>query len=60
VTERQLTEIIDGLFAQAKAADEFEYACALLRVRGVEDYGWDPLVGTKQLFNESARSSRHG
>jgi hypothetical protein len=52
VTEQRLTEIIDGLFVRAKAADEFEYACALLRVRGNEDYGWDPLRETQQLFND--------
>ena len=52
VTEQRLTEIIDGLFVRAKAADEFEYACALLRVRGVEAFGWDPLRETQQLFND--------
>jgi hypothetical protein len=35
--------IFDDLFVRARQADEFEYACALLRVRGMEDFGWDPL-----------------
>jgi hypothetical protein len=44
-------EIFDDLFTRAREADEFEYACALLRVRGMEDVGWDPLEETAALFN---------
>ena len=29
-----------GLFQSAKAEDEFEFACTLMRVRGMEDLGW--------------------
>lgn len=35
--------IFDELFVRARDTDEFEYACALLRIRGLEDAGWDPL-----------------
>jgi len=44
--------IFDELFTRARDADEFEYACALLRVRGMEDFGWDPLVETAALFHD--------
>lgn len=48
--EADLARIIDGLFSRAREVDEFEYASTLLRVRGMEDYGWDPLVETDALF----------
>jgi hypothetical protein len=44
--------IFDDLFGRAREIDEFEYACALLRVRGMEDFGWDPLEETAALFND--------
>lgn len=34
---------IDSLFQEAKAADEFEFCCTILRVRGLEGPGCDPL-----------------
>jgi len=34
---------IDSLFDAAKSADEFEFCCTILRVRGIEGPGWDPL-----------------
>lgn len=46
--------IFDELFTRARDTDEFEYACALLRVRGMEDAGWDPLDETASLFNDIA------
>jgi hypothetical protein len=46
--------IVDELFTRARDADEFEYACALLRVRGMEDVGWDPLEETAALVNDIA------
>lgn len=45
-------EILDRLFNQAREADEFEYICALLRIRGVEDEGWDPLEETQRLYDD--------
>lgn len=50
-TENQLEE----LFQRAKARDEFEYACALLRIRGLEGPGWDPLEETNRLFSDMTR-----
>ena len=44
--------ILNSLFLKAKSKDEFEYICALLRIRGVESAGWDPFVETQQLFND--------
>lgn len=44
--------IFDQLFTKAREADEFEYVCALLRIRGVEDAGWDPLEETHRLYND--------
>ena len=38
-----------GLLQTAKAEDELEFACTLMRVRGMEDLGWDPFVETQQL-----------
>jgi len=40
------------LFEAAKAKDEFEFACTLLRVRGVEGAGWDPFGETHQLVED--------
>jgi hypothetical protein len=44
--------IFDELFHKARDRDEFEYASALLRIRGMEDAGWDPLEETGALFND--------
>jgi hypothetical protein len=46
------TRVFDELFARARDADEFEYACALLRIRGMEDAGWDPLEETAALVDD--------
>jgi hypothetical protein len=40
------------LFEAAKAVDEFEFACTLLRVRGLESAGWDPFGETHQLVED--------
>ena len=45
-------EILNHLFEAAKRADEFEFCCTLLRVRGLESYGWDPLVESDQLAQQ--------
>jgi hypothetical protein len=44
--------ILDQLFNKAREADEFEYVCALLRIRGMEDEGWDPLEETQRLYED--------
>ncbi len=45
-------ENIDQLFSAAKAADEFEYCCTLLRIRGLESPGWDPLQESISLIDQ--------
>jgi hypothetical protein len=45
-------ENISELFANAKTSDEFEYCSTLLRIRGMEDSGWDPLRESDQLANQ--------
>jgi hypothetical protein len=44
--------IFEELFNRAREADEFEYACTLLRLRGMEEAGWDPLEETAALFKD--------
>ena len=44
--------ILEPLFTVAKQADEFEYCCTLLRVRGMEGPGWDPLRETMALTQQ--------
>lgn len=45
-------ESLEQLFRAAKQRDEFEYVCALLRIRGMEDAGWDRLEETSTLVRE--------
>ena len=52
MTSEAVTRIFDVLFARARERDEFECACTLLRVRGMEDAGWDPLLETAALFRD--------
>ena len=52
MTPERVEQILSALFDRAKDADEFEYACTLLRFQGMEDAGWDPLVETQFLFDE--------
>lgn len=52
MNQKRVAEIIQSLFERAKAEDEFEYACTLLRIRGVESAGWDTLEETDQLFQD--------
>ncbi len=44
--------VLDKLFDRAKGVDEFEYVCALLRIRGSEDAGWDPLGESQRAIND--------
>lgn len=43
---------LHDLFEAAKQAEEFEFGCTLLRVRGMEDVGWDPFVETSHLVED--------
>jgi hypothetical protein len=49
LNEDEVRARLRGLLQTAKAEDEFDFACTLMRVRGMEDLGWDPFVETQQL-----------
>lgn len=38
--------IFDPLFERAQEADEFEFICSLLAIRGLESAGWDAYRST--------------
>src|SRR2546430_6328615 len=40
----QIHALLDRLFDAALNAEEFEYCCTLLRVRGIMPATWDPLA----------------
>lgn len=48
----RVSEVIGELFSAAREADEFEFACALLRVKGLEEPGWDPYSETHALVSD--------
>ncbi|MFW6030403.1 MAG: hypothetical protein ACOCRO_09140 [Halanaerobiales bacterium] len=48
-------DILENLFDRAKECDEFEFCCTLLRVKGLEDYGWDPLLESDELISQFSR-----
>ena len=48
----EIRRALNSLFNRARAADEFEYACTLLRVRGLEAPGWDRLEETQALTQD--------
>jgi hypothetical protein len=52
VAEPVELKVLDALFNRAKETDEFEYVCALLRIRGAEDSGWDPLEESRRAIND--------
>lgn len=47
-----VSHVLDELFLHAKSKDEFEYICSLLRIRGMEGPGWDPLNETHDLVSD--------
>lgn len=47
-------QALADLFARARTADEFEFACTLLRVSGMHGPGWDPLQETFALTGQIA------
>ncbi len=44
--------LLAELFQKAKATDEFEYCSTLLRIRGIEAAGWDPLQESLALMEQ--------
>jgi hypothetical protein len=53
--EYDVSHIVQDLFSRARARDEFEYSCALLRLRGMESPGSDPLRESLALMDQMAR-----
>lgn len=51
-TRDEVGSRVHALFEAAKAADEFEFGCTLLRIRGIEEAGWDPFVETYRLVED--------
>lgn len=47
-----LEKLLVPLFEKAKAVDEFEFGCAILRIRGTEGPGWDPLIESYQFMSQ--------
>ena len=45
-------DVLEPLFEAARAADEFEFCCTLMRIRGMEDAGWDPLRESDALAQQ--------
>jgi hypothetical protein len=52
VAPEAVRDRLRALFEAAKDVDEFEFGCTLLRVRGMEDAGWDPFVETAHLVED--------
>ena len=52
LNDDEVKERLHLLFEAAKDADEFEFGCTLLRVRGLESAGWDPFVETHRLVED--------
>jgi hypothetical protein len=52
LTPDEVQPRLHDLFEAAKQADEFEFGCTLLRVRGMETAGWDPFVETSHLVED--------
>lgn len=44
--------LLRPLFEKAQATEEFEFCCTILRVRGLESAGWDPLWESYATMNQ--------
>lgn len=52
IEELNPTALLAELFRRAKEVDEFEYCSTLLRIRGMEDAGWDPMHESWELAQQ--------
>ncbi len=58
MTENHNTEkynpvsILEPIFLKARDKDEFEFCCSLMRIRGCEVAGRDPLLESNELINQ--------
>ena len=46
------TKLLDPLFKTAQDKDEFEFCCTIMRIRGLESPGWDPLTESFALIDQ--------
>jgi hypothetical protein len=53
IPEYDIEGLLRALFEKAKATDEFEFCSTLLRIRGMEGPGWDPLHESFALINQT-------
>jgi hypothetical protein len=51
-TAAEVQNRLHAVFQAAKDKEAFEFACTLLRVRGMEEAGWDPFVETYRLVTD--------
>jgi hypothetical protein len=47
-----LNELLEPLFKEAQSIDEFEFCCCILRMRGCEGAGWDPLQESAKFISQ--------
>ena len=52
ILEQEPDEVFGLLFEDAKSKDEFEFICSLMRIRGMEDVGWDPFMESHELAQQ--------
>lgn len=44
--------VLGKLFEDARAEDEFEFCCSILRVRGMESAGWNPFQESMEMVDQ--------
>jgi hypothetical protein len=50
-----LDRILTDLFQRAKEADEFEFICTVLRIKGAQNVGWDTFIESSHLIDQLTR-----
>jgi hypothetical protein len=48
----KFTKLLDPLFKTAQNKDEFEFCSTIMRIRGLESPGWDPLTESFALIDQ--------
>lgn len=56
---KRYTSLLTPLF-DTKDVSAYEYACCLLRVGGLQDAGWDPLLESKAMFDDTIALANMG
>lgn len=52
ITEQEAADCIEGLWREALSLSAFDTVCALLRVSGLQDAGWDPFEESQAAFED--------